>query len=395
MVRTLLTLAILTTIVKRTLAEGREFIVQWTRHHNVNDHVKLLQFALPPPGSNPWGDPLNIQWELVDRRNAATSRYPSDFSLVRFQPMPNDVCPRVSLLEEAMEKLRSSDHIRGVFQQEVIRRTLSTVPSRVGGTEHPSEFPGGDNTGRAPQGRGTVRGSSSWRYVRPGLEGEGLWAEGYTGQGVRVAVFDTGLEERHQHFGNVVERINWTDEGALEDSMDHGTHVAGVVASNDPACPGFAPDVDLHIFRVFSDKQVSYTSWFLDAFNYAIFSGIHVINLSIGGPDFRDQPFMDKVREVSANKIILVSAVGNDGPIYGTHNNPADQPDTIGVGALSDSIDHDQVAMFQSRGMTTWELPRLGLTPSPPKTSQQFIDRPKPCHPPKQADYTSLFFRTH
>ena len=41
--------------------------------------------------------------------------------------------------------------------------------------------------------------------------------------------------------------------------------------------------------------QVSYTSWFLDAFNYAILKKVDVLNLSIGGPDFLDQPFVDKV----------------------------------------------------------------------------------------------------
>jgi membrane-bound transcription factor site-1 protease len=41
--------------------------------------------------------------------------------------------------------------------------------------------------------------------------------------------------------------------------------------------------------------QVSYTSWFLDAFNYAILNKVNVLNLSIGGPDFMDQPFVDKV----------------------------------------------------------------------------------------------------
>ncbi len=45
--------------------------------------------------------------------------------------------------------------------------------------------------------------------------------------------------------------------------------------------------------------QVSYTSWFLDAFNYAIYSKVHVINLSIGGPDFLDHPFVDKVAHLS------------------------------------------------------------------------------------------------
>lgn len=48
--------------------------------------------------------------------------------------------------------------------------------------------------------------------------------------------------------------------------------------------------------QVFTDDQVSYTSWFMDAFNHAIASNLTIINLSIGGPDFLDQPFVDKVR---------------------------------------------------------------------------------------------------
>ena len=50
----------------------------------------------------------------------------------------------------------------------------------------------------------------------------------------------------------------------------------------------------------------------------------------------------------------MISAIGNDGPLYGTLNNPADQMDVIGVGAINYE---DQIARFSSRGMTTWELP--------------------------------------
>lgn len=42
--------------------------------------------------------------------------------------------------------------------------------------------------------------------------------------------------------------------------------------------------------------QISYTSWFLDAFNYAIATGMDVLNLSIGGPDYLDLPFVEKVQ---------------------------------------------------------------------------------------------------
>ncbi|XP_019057024.1 PREDICTED: subtilisin-like protease SBT6.1 isoform X2 [Tarenaya hassleriana] len=100
--------------------------------------------------------------------------------------------------------------------------------------------------------------------------------------------------------------------------------------------------------------QVSYTSWFLDAFNYAIATNMDVLNLSIGGPDYLDLPFVEKVWEITASNIIMVSAIGNDGPLYGTLNNPADQSDVIGVGGI-DYDDH--IASFSSRGMSTWEIP--------------------------------------
>ncbi len=143
-----------------------------------------------------------------------------------------------------------------------------------------------------------------------------------------------GLSKTHPHFRKIRERTNWTNEKTLDDGLGHGTFVAGVVASSSE-CLGFAPDAEIHVFRVFTNNQVSYTSWFLDAFNYAIMKRIHVLNLSIGGPDFQDLPFVDKVWELTANGVVMVSAIGNDGPLYGTLNNPADQMDVIGVGGIN------------------------------------------------------------
>lgn len=185
------------------------------------------------------------------------------------------------------------------------------------------------------------------------LRADGLWSMSITGDGIRVAVFDTGLAKDHPHFKRVKERTNWTNEKSLDDGVSHGTFVAGVIASS-KECLGVAPDAELHIYRVFTNNQVSYTSWFLDAFNYAILRKIHVLNLSIGGPDFLDHPFVDKVLELTANKVIMVSAIGNDGPLYGTLNNPGDQSDVIGVGGMNFD---ENIAKFSSRGMTTWELP--------------------------------------
>lgn len=64
----------------------------------------------------------------------------------------------------------------------------------------------------------------------------------------------------------------------------------------------------MHVIRLTTATaltQVSYTSWFLDAFNYAILKKVDVLNLSIGGPDFLDQPFVDKVRAASPLPLLI------------------------------------------------------------------------------------------
>ena len=76
----------------------------------------------------------------------------------------------------------------------------------------------------------------------------------HAGSQVKVAVFDTGLNPDHR-FQNVEEITNWTDEKTTSDNVGHGTFVAGVIASQDFSCSGFAPDASIHIFRVFTNSR--------------------------------------------------------------------------------------------------------------------------------------------
>lgn len=271
------------------------------------------------------------------------------------------------LLNDLMEKLQSESRVddekeNGQFQN--FRRGLasSEVEAENDASAPVPPVKGNNNASRERENAAYIASNNRHRrllratiprQITSMLKADGLWSMSVTGKGIRVAVFDTGLAKNHPHFKRVKERTNWTNEKSLDDGVSHGTFVAGVIASS-KECLGLAPDAELHIYRVFTNNQVSYTSWFLDAFNYAILKKIHVLNLSIGGPDFMDHPFVDKVLELTANKVIMVSAIGNDGPLYGTLNNPGDQSDVIGVGGMNFD---ENIAKFSSRGMTTWELP--------------------------------------
>ncbi|NWH65513.1 MBTP1 protease, partial [Geococcyx californianus] len=327
-----------------------EYIVAFNGYFTAKARSKFISSALKSSDIE--------NWRIVPRNNPA-SDYPSDFEVIQINEKQKDGVltledhPNIKRVTPQRKVFRSlkyseSDPILHCNETRWTQKWQSSRPLRRASLSLGSGF--WHATGRHSS-RRLLRAIP--RQVAQTLQADVLWQMGYTGAGVRVAVFDTGLSEKHPHFKNVKERTNWTNERTLDDGLGHGTFVAGVIASM-RECQGFAPNAELHIFRVFTNNQVSYTSWFLDAFNYAILKKIDVLNLSIGGPDFMDHPFVDKVWELTANNVIMVSAIGNDGPLYGTLNNPADQMDVIGVGGIDFE---DNIARFSSRGMTTWELP--------------------------------------
>lgn len=327
-----------------------EYIVSFSGYYKKETRKRYLQAALQGSGVN--------SWRILSRDNPAFD-YPSDFDLVKINGQE----------QLGIESLRNHPLIKTITPHRRVTRSLKVVNDEdLENPETMSDTVASISKNRnrkslslataywhSPSRRGRHLLRAVPKQITSALQAEILWNMGYSGTGVKVAIFDTGLAENHPHFkpGRIKDRTNWTHEKTLDDGLGHGTFVAGVIASH-KECLGFAPDSDIYVFRVFTNNQVSYTSWFLDAFNYAILKKINVLNLSIGGPDFMDHPFVDKVWELTANKVIMVSAIGNDGPLYGTLNNPADQMDVIGVGGINFE---NQIARFSSRGMTTWELP--------------------------------------
>ncbi|KAG4136161.1 hypothetical protein ERO13_D08G262300v2 [Gossypium hirsutum] len=321
------------------------YIIRFTEYKPASDHRSYLESNLRSDG-----------WEWIERRNVA-AKFPTDFGLVSIEG---------SVKEALIEEIERLGFVKDVNVDLSYNRGL--LGADGGAFENGRKRPGKIFTSMSFSEEkhchvsGLSNSSINWSrhllsqrsQVTSLFGADALWRKGYTGAKVKMAIFDTGIRADHPHFRNIKERTNWTNEDTLNDNLGHGTFVAGVIAGEDAECLGFAPDAEIYAFRVFTDAQVSYTSWFLDAFNYAIATNMDVLNLSIGGPDYLDLPFVEKVWEITANNIIMVSAIGNDGPLYGTLNNPADQSDVIGVGGIDYS---DHIASFSSRGMSTWEIP--------------------------------------
>ena len=189
-------------------------------------------------------------------------------------------------------------------------------------------------------------------FITRALGAAAYWKRGATGRGVRVAIFDTGLPPTHD-VANVEEVVNFTGEDSTEDKVGHSSFMAGVIAGRGE-CGGFAPDATVLFARVFDSQQQSTTKWFLEAFNYALRKKVDLINLSVGGPDFRDAPFLAKVRALAASGVLIASGSGNSGPAWGSLLNPADDALTVGVAGTDIS---GGLAAWSSRGETLWENP--------------------------------------
>ena len=349
----------------------KNYIVRFTSYKLQKEHKKTLERILRKSGSTVsdaddivddtrWRNAESVEHAILDRKNKAES-FPTDFALVASR---NEAALRASLAEPFARTLGVKDFF--------VDARLTRFPKSTEGTNSGRSSDNDEETNDNDVVEDSTHSSTTRRKGRrlrnrlhsrngrgqpisSAFNAESLWRQGFKGQRVKVGIFDTGVDSAHSHFkGRVKDRSNWTHENTLADGLGHGTFVAGVIASTFPQCSGFAPEADIHTFRVFTNDQVSYTSWFLDAFNYAIATEMHVINLSIGGPDYLDLPFVEKVNEITANGIIMVSAIGNDGPLYGTLNNPADMMDVIGVGGVNYER---RIAPFSSRGMSTWDLP--------------------------------------
>jgi serine protease AprX len=205
-----------------------------------------------------------------------------------------------------------------------------------------------------------------------------LAAQGDTGQGVAVAVVDTGIANLPDFSGRLVGGVDLTNgNNPYQDSYGHGTFVAGLIAGNGASSngqySGEAPGARLVSIKVAGADGTAHLStlilglqWVVDHQNNY---GIKVLNLSLGFQSSQStvtNPVDQAVEAIWNSGIAVVTSAGNAGPFNGTILSPGDDPMVITAGALDDmataSTADDEMNDFSSAGPTSrdgWAKPDL------------------------------------
>ncbi|MFI9595075.1 S8 family peptidase [Nonomuraea sp. NPDC052265] len=180
------------------------------------------------------------------------------------------------------------------------------------------------------------------------------WQAGFTGEGVKVAVLDTGVDDRHPDLaGRVEAAANFSQSADAVDRQGHGTHVASTIAgqgvAGTPARKGVAPGARLLNGKVLDDAGSGYTSDIIEGIEWAAQQGAKIVNMSLGAPDQAGlDPLEQAVERYSAERdMLFVIAAGNEGPRAGSLGSPGSADAALTVGAVDSA---DKLASFSSRG---------------------------------------------
>lgn len=191
----------------------------------------------------------------------------------------------------------------------------------------------------------------------PQIGAPAAYQAGFTGQGVRVAVLDTGIDAGHPDLtGRVGEAHNFTEAADAGDTVGHGTHVASIIAGSGAASGGkyhgVAPDATLLNGKVCEEGGCMESAILAGMQWAAADQHADVINMSLGGGDTPDvDPLEAAVESLTAQTgALFVLSAGNDGT-DGSVGSPGSADAALTVGAVDRD---DALADFSSRG------PRVG-----------------------------------
>ena len=179
----------------------------------------------------------------------------------------------------------------------------------------------------------------------PQIGADLVHAEGADGSGVRVCIVDTGVDDSHPALQPLAaERDFANGDNDATDDNGHGTHVAGIIASQDSTWKGVAPGATLLAAKVLSDVGNGYASDVIAGIEWCVQQGANVINMSLGGGTYAtacdSEPIAQASNAAVAQGVTVFAASGNSGR-EDRIAAPACASSVIAVGAVNASDEHE------------------------------------------------------
>ena len=262
-------------------------------------------------------------------------------------PVENLSCSGQYIKEKYLVKFRSGEirsyyfTNREQFKSQIVEPNLSLIEY----IEYDQRFE------FSPRENGVFSGSMIDNYGLVRINAAAAWQKGVRGQGVTVAVVDSGVDISHPQLSQQIaynqgemgldskglnKSLNGVDDdgngyvddyagydfiensGQMVDTVSHGTHVAGIIAAqhnldfvSNSQVQGLAPQAKILPVR-FLGNGGGTLEGALNSLDYARKRGVQIINASWGGSGC-SQALQDKVREITSAGIIFVAAAGNSG----------------------------------------------------------------------------------
>ncbi len=333
----------------------------------------------------------DVDWSKLDPALAMAMHYwpHAVYPVIIEAGLPNE---KVANSNERMAKSTGASRAKDAMELvHAVRGHHKNTLSLIGGSSADLDAEGIATLSRDPH----VRQISLDRPIPAADSGSGLasvnaqlirapdvWALGYTGQGIGVAVVDSGVFATNDLAGRLVACVDLIDTTTAcgADPGGHGTHVAGIVggsgadsaANTAGAYKGIAPGANIISVRVINGTGSAPLSAVIKGIQWVVQNrktyNIRVMNLSFGAPaanSYKNDPMVTAVEIAWLSGIVVVSAAGNSGPGASTINTPGIDPYSIAVGALDDNMTvdpgDDLVASFSSRGPTVDNISKPDL----------------------------------
>lgn len=200
--------------------------------------------------------------------------------------------------------------------------------------------------------------AQQWGMQRIGAKA--AWDAGLFGEGVDIAIVDSGVHLTHQDLApNVIGGYDFVnDDNRPQDDNEHGTHVAGIAAAviDNGGVVGVAPKARIMPVKVLDENFATVGSDVGAGIRWAVDHGAEVINLSLGnlGQSVFGPSTQDAVAYAWSKGVICVFAAGND------YVMPSGFRDENAIVVVSTGRDDERSSFSNRVGEAKWGLAAPG-----------------------------------